>query len=52
MQLKRVDGLEIKTLELSTVLNTFHTLQAHFAIQTYSGIILSYHLIGGLLYSN
>lgn len=33
MWLKRVDGLEIKAFELGAVPNTFHTLQAHFAIQ-------------------
>lgn len=52
MWLKRVDGLEIKALELGTVQNTFHTLQVNVAIQIYSGIIFFYHLLGGLLYSN
>ena len=36
MWLKRVDRLEIKGLELGVVMNTFHTLQDHFAVRTYS----------------
>lgn len=49
MGLKEVDELEIEEFELGAVLKTFHTLQAHFAINTYSRVIFSYNLIG-LLY--
>lgn len=49
MGLKEVDELEIEAFELGAVLKTFYTLQDDFAIRTYSGVIFSYNLIGGLL---